>query len=247
MRLLAAVPSVIYGLIGILVLVPFVGDHLISAGAQAVGAYVVQLTGTGLLVAVVILTVMITPIMIAIIVDALRAVPTGGGGRAGARRQPLARDLDDLRARRAARDHRRGRARHCAGAGRGDHALDGLGLGGLRAQPARRPDLHLRAAAHAGGDDRRGRRGRSSVEPFRPASTRSPLLLLFSSLVLSLAGWAAKQPLKRYGMRSLMAATADRGRAPAAPARPSTTRCAPGAAGPRRLRRLLGGRASRCA
>ena len=29
-RLLAAVPSVIYGLIGVLVLVPFVGNHLIS-------------------------------------------------------------------------------------------------------------------------------------------------------------------------------------------------------------------------
>ena len=37
-RLLAAVPSVIYGLIGILVLVPFVGNHLISDGAQEVGA-----------------------------------------------------------------------------------------------------------------------------------------------------------------------------------------------------------------
>ena len=29
-RLLASVPSVIYGLIGILVLVPFVGNHLIT-------------------------------------------------------------------------------------------------------------------------------------------------------------------------------------------------------------------------
>ena len=36
-RLLAAVPSVIYGLIGILGVVPFVDDHLISAGAQGVG------------------------------------------------------------------------------------------------------------------------------------------------------------------------------------------------------------------
>ena len=36
-RLLAAVPSVIYGLIGILVLVPFVGNHLITAGAEGIG------------------------------------------------------------------------------------------------------------------------------------------------------------------------------------------------------------------
>ena len=74
-RLLAAVPSVIYGLIGVLVIVPFVGNHLISADRKESVAYVVQLTGSSLLVAVLILTVMITPIMIAIIVDALRSVP----------------------------------------------------------------------------------------------------------------------------------------------------------------------------
>ena len=33
-RLLAAVPSVIYGLIGILVIVPFVGNHIISQGQR---------------------------------------------------------------------------------------------------------------------------------------------------------------------------------------------------------------------
>ncbi len=38
-RLLAAVPSVIYGLIGILVLVPFVGNHLISTQRQGVGRF----------------------------------------------------------------------------------------------------------------------------------------------------------------------------------------------------------------
>ena len=37
-RLLASVPSVIYGLIGILVLVPFVGNHLITSSEKAVGA-----------------------------------------------------------------------------------------------------------------------------------------------------------------------------------------------------------------
>ncbi|HEX6653381.1 MAG TPA: hypothetical protein VF072_11605, partial [Thermoleophilaceae bacterium] len=62
-RLLAAVPSVIYGLIGILVLVPFVGNHLIGTGTKKSVAYVVQLSGNSMLVAVVILTVMITPIM----------------------------------------------------------------------------------------------------------------------------------------------------------------------------------------
>ncbi|MGA2757360.1 MAG: phosphate ABC transporter permease subunit PstC [Solirubrobacteraceae bacterium] len=74
-RLLASIPSVVYGLIGILVLVPFVGNHLISAGEKASVANVIQLTGAGLLVSVVILTVMITPIMTALITDSLGSVP----------------------------------------------------------------------------------------------------------------------------------------------------------------------------
>jgi len=76
-RLLAAVPSVIYGLVGILVLVPFVNDHVIEESQRQSVAYVVPLTGPGLLVSVVILTLMITPIMIALIADALTAVPRG--------------------------------------------------------------------------------------------------------------------------------------------------------------------------
>jgi phosphate transport system permease protein len=74
-RLLAAVPSVIYGLIGILVIVPFVGNDIISESAKASVAGVIPLTGESIGVGVLILTVMITPIMIAITVDALRAVP----------------------------------------------------------------------------------------------------------------------------------------------------------------------------
>ncbi len=74
-RLLASIPSVVYGLIGILVLVPFVGNHLISAGEKASVANVIELTGAGLLVSVVVLTVMITPIMTALITDALGSVP----------------------------------------------------------------------------------------------------------------------------------------------------------------------------
>jgi phosphate transport system permease protein len=76
-RLLAAVPSVIYGLIGILVIVPFVGNHLITVGQKNSVAGVVQLNGGSIGVGILILTVMITPIMIAIVVDALRAVPVG--------------------------------------------------------------------------------------------------------------------------------------------------------------------------
>jgi ABC-type phosphate transport system permease subunit len=74
-RLLASVPSVIYGLIGVLVLVPFVGNHLITSSEKASVASTVQLTGAGLLVAVVILTIMIAPIMIALMCEALSSVP----------------------------------------------------------------------------------------------------------------------------------------------------------------------------
>jgi ABC-type phosphate transport system permease subunit len=78
-RLLAAVPSVVYGLIGILVIVPFIANTFISEGRQSSVAYVVQLDGTSIMAGVLILTVMITPIMIAIVVDALRAVPGSWG------------------------------------------------------------------------------------------------------------------------------------------------------------------------
>jgi ABC-type phosphate transport system permease subunit len=74
-RLLASVPSVIYGLIGILVLVPFVGNDVITSGQKESVVNVIQLTGAGLLVSVVILTVMVTPIMTALTVEALASVP----------------------------------------------------------------------------------------------------------------------------------------------------------------------------
>jgi phosphate transport system permease protein len=74
-RLLASIPSVILGLIGILVLVPFVGNHLISSGQKESVINVIQLTGAGLLVSVVVLTVMVVPIMTALITEALAGVP----------------------------------------------------------------------------------------------------------------------------------------------------------------------------
>ncbi len=74
-RLLASVPSVIWGLIGILVLVPFVGNHLVTDSERTSLQHTVQLTGASLIVAVVLLTLMITPIMVALTCDALVSVP----------------------------------------------------------------------------------------------------------------------------------------------------------------------------
>ena len=78
MRLLASVPSVIYGLLGVLVLVPFIGNHLITrAAASRRSPTSISLSGYSLLAGVLILTVMIAPIMIAVFADGLRAVPRG--------------------------------------------------------------------------------------------------------------------------------------------------------------------------
>jgi len=76
-RFLASVPSVIYGLLGVLVLVPFIGNHLITEQQKASVAGVISLTGYSLLAAVLVLTVMITPLMVSIFSDGLRAVKPG--------------------------------------------------------------------------------------------------------------------------------------------------------------------------
>jgi phosphate transport system permease protein len=76
-RLLASVPSVIYGLVAVLVLVPFIGNHLITSTEKASVTPVISLTGYGLLAAVLVLTVMIAPLMIAVFSEGLRTVPRG--------------------------------------------------------------------------------------------------------------------------------------------------------------------------
>jgi len=73
-RLLASVPSVVYGLIGVLVLVPFVNTNLITESSKASVDHIISLTGYGVGTAVVILTVMIAPLMVSIFCDGLNAV-----------------------------------------------------------------------------------------------------------------------------------------------------------------------------
>ena len=143
-RFLASVPSVIYGLLGVLVLVPFIGNHLVTEPQKASVAGVISLTGYSLMAAVLILTVMIAPLMVSIFSDGLRAVRPGWlEGSLALGRQPLADDLEDRGPHGAAGDRRRHRAGGRARDRRGGDAGDGLRLGRLRAQPRRRPDLHL--------------------------------------------------------------------------------------------------------
>jgi phosphate transport system permease protein len=76
-RFLASVPSVIYGLLGVLVLVPFIGNHLVTEHQKASVAGVISLTGYSLMAAVLVLTIMIAPLMVSIFSDGLRAVKPG--------------------------------------------------------------------------------------------------------------------------------------------------------------------------
>ncbi|HWI96115.1 MAG TPA: ABC transporter permease subunit [Solirubrobacterales bacterium] len=76
-RFLASVPSVIYGLLGVLIIVPFIGNHLVTEPQKASVAGVISLSGYSLLAGVLILTVMIAPLMVSIFSDGLRSVRPG--------------------------------------------------------------------------------------------------------------------------------------------------------------------------
>src|ERR1700712_927569 len=76
-RFLASVPSVIYGLLGVLVVVPFIGNHLVTEPQRASVAGVISLSGYSLLAGILILAVMIAPLMTSIFSDGLRSVRPG--------------------------------------------------------------------------------------------------------------------------------------------------------------------------
>jgi phosphate transport system permease protein len=199
-RLLAAVPSVVYGLIGVLVIVPFVGNHLISAGRKESVAYVVQLTGASLIVAIVILTVMITPIMLAIIVDALRSVPrawTEGAAALGVNRWRVMWTISV----RAVRPAMIAAAVLATARALGEAIMLSMVSGSVGFAPNPIDGLTFffeptRPLAATIVDRADG----LSVTPFGQTLYAFAAVLLISAMFLSFAGWAAKQPLKKYGM-----------------------------------------------
>jgi phosphate transport system permease protein len=200
-RLLAAVPSVIYGLIGILVLVPFVGNHLVSQGRKESVAYVVQLSGNSLIVAVVVLTVMITPIMIALIVDALRAVPgswTEGAHALGANRWRVVWTI----AVRAARPAIVGACVLATARALGEAIMLSMVSGSVGFAPNPLDGITffvepMRPLAATIVDNAEG----LSVKPLGQTLYAFAAVLLVSSLMLSLGAWVVRQPMKRYGVR----------------------------------------------
>jgi phosphate transport system permease protein len=200
-RLLASVPSVIYGLIGILVLVPFVGQHIISIHEKESVQNVVQLTGAGLLVTVVILTVMITPIMIALICEALVSVPPSW--REGA----VALGLNPLRAVRAVtlraiRPAIVAAAVLATARALGEAVMIQMVSGGKFFSPKPVDGVifffePLRTLASAIVDYRDG-----IGSPALGATVYAlALLLLFSAFVLSVTGYLIKLPLRKYQTR----------------------------------------------
>ena len=77
-ELLAAIPSVVYGLWGIFVLAPFLRNYLEPALAKTMSwlpLFRGSITGIGLLTGGIILAIMVTPIISAVVRDVLAAVP----------------------------------------------------------------------------------------------------------------------------------------------------------------------------
>ena len=197
-RLLAAVPSVIYGLIALLVLVPFVGNDLISGGEKESVQFVIQLDGTGLIVGVLVLTVMISPIMIAIVTDALRSVPRGwteGAAALGVNRWRALRTVG-LRAARpaivAAAVLATARALGEAimlSMVTGSHAFAPNPLDGVTF--LFEPALTFAAAIVDHADE-------ISVQPSGQTIYAFAAILLISSAFLSFAGYVARRSMRKY-------------------------------------------------
>jgi phosphate transport system permease protein len=200
-RLLAAVPSVVYGLIGILVIVPFVGEHLISLERKESVANVVQLDGASLGVGVLILTVMIVPIMIAIVVDALRSVPrswTEGAAALGVNRWRVTWTISV----RTARPAIVAAAVLATARALGEAIMLSMVAGSASFAPNPIDGLTFlfeptRPLASALVENVEG----LSVEPFGQTLFAFAAVLLVSSMLLSLAGFLAKQPMRKYGVR----------------------------------------------
>jgi ABC-type phosphate transport system permease subunit len=196
------VPSVVYGLIGVLVLVPFVGNHLITASQKEAVAATTQLNGYSLLVAVVILTIMIAPIMIALMCEALAAVP--GAWREGA----IALGLNPLRAImavtvRAARPAIVAAVVLATARAVGEAIMISMVSGSRAGTPslAHGPLTFLyspiRTLASTIVDFREG----ISAPALGSSLYAFALLLLFGGLVLSVCGYLIKLPMRKYQLR----------------------------------------------
>jgi phosphate transport system permease protein len=180
------------------VVVPFIGNHLISQASKASVTPVIQLSGQSLLAAVVILSVMIAPIMVAIFAEGLRAVPRSwieGSLALGVNPWRTYWKVAVKTARPAliagtvlATARAVGEAVALAmvsgGVGFAPNPADGLIF---FVEPSR----GLPATIFANNEG-------LSEPAVKHTLFAIAAVLLFSALMLSLTGWAAKQPMKRY-------------------------------------------------
>jgi len=201
-RLLAGVPSIVYGLIGILALAPYIDNHLISEARRRSVHAVVQLEGANLMLAILILAVMITPIMVALIAAALGSVPDSwkeGSAALGVNRWRTIVRVSLHTARPAivaatvfATARALGEAIMLAlvagGKGFPANPLDGITFLFEPVQP-----LAATIALNASS---------LTIGPVAHTLYAIAAVLLVSAGMLSFAGWAAKQPLKKYGIRA---------------------------------------------
>jgi phosphate transport system permease protein len=74
-RLLAAIPSILFGLIGLLVVIPFIQKSFVTTELQLKYISFFQMDGKSLLSGILVLSLMILPIIVALSVDAINAVP----------------------------------------------------------------------------------------------------------------------------------------------------------------------------
>jgi phosphate transport system permease protein len=74
-RLLASIPSVVFGLIGVMLVVPWVESAFITVDMQIEYLAYFQMTGRSLLASALVLAFMIAPMVITLAADAIRAVP----------------------------------------------------------------------------------------------------------------------------------------------------------------------------
>jgi phosphate transport system permease protein len=201
-RLLASVPSVVYGLIGVLVIVPFIGNHLITESSKASVAGVIQLSGYSLAAAVLILTVMIAPIMVSIFSDGLRAVPRSwleGSLAMGINRW---RSFWKIAVRTARPAIVAGTVLATARA-LGEAVMLAMVSGsvGFAPNPADgliffvEPSRPLAPTIITRIDD-------LASKPANQTLFAIAAVLLFSAAMLSFVGWAVKQPMKKYGVRA---------------------------------------------
>jgi phosphate transport system permease protein len=201
-RLLASVPSVIYGLLGVLILVPFIGDTFISEEQRRSVAYIVNLSGYSLAAGVLILTLMISPLMIALFCDGLRAVPRGWlEGSLGLGINSW-RTFWKIGVRTARPALVAGTVLATARA-IGEVVMLAMVTGGVAFAPNPadgliffiEPTRPLAATILQTAEE-------LTSPPMRHTIFAMAAVLLFSAVMLSLAGWAAKQPMKRYGVRA---------------------------------------------